>query len=217
MGLSNCLLSRGAAKVYAVDTGYGVLDWKLRRDAHVVTMERTNAMHVSLPEKVQLVTIDVAWTRQRNILPAARKLLAGDGRIVTLIKPHYEAERMQLKNGVLAEEHLDGVINKVKDDVRAAGYRAAADGGQSHPRSKGEYRSARTAPAHNRCLKVARAQRAGDKHQLTHHAGKKRTRAVPDSTRGGGKERFAPKFRAHTQCMAVQWQLRNARAFNDVE
>src|SRR3954464_11050910 len=62
-GFVDCLLSRGAARVYAVDTGYGALDWKLRKDPRVVVMERTNAMHVQLPEKVGLVTIDVAWTK----------------------------------------------------------------------------------------------------------------------------------------------------------
>src|SRR2546423_14723359 len=71
-GFVDCLLQRGAAKVYAIDTGYGVLEWKLRNDSRVVVMERTNAIHVKLPEQVQIVTIDVAWTRQRIILPAAR-------------------------------------------------------------------------------------------------------------------------------------------------
>src|ERR1051325_6264535 len=62
-GFVDCLLRRGAAKVYAIDTGYGALDWKLRKDARVVVMERTNAMHATLPEKVAVVTIDVAWTK----------------------------------------------------------------------------------------------------------------------------------------------------------
>src|SRR6478736_10084862 len=81
-GFVDCLLQRGAAKVYSIDTGYGVLDWKLRKDPRVVVMERTNAMHVTLPEPVSLVTIDVAWTRQRHILPAAVRLLKRDGRVV---------------------------------------------------------------------------------------------------------------------------------------
>src|SRR4051812_36399113 len=69
-GFTDCLLQLGARKVYAVDTGYGVLDYKLRKDPRVVVMERTNAMHVVLPEMVGIVVIDVAWTRQKNILPA---------------------------------------------------------------------------------------------------------------------------------------------------
>src|SRR3954462_8986128 len=91
-GFVDCMLQLGAVKVYAVDTGYGVLEYKLRKDPRVVVMERTNAMHVKLPEKVGLVTIGVAWTKQRNILPNARLLLAEGGEVVTLIKPHYEAE-----------------------------------------------------------------------------------------------------------------------------
>ncbi|MEA2707659.1 MAG: rRNA (cytidine1920-2-O)/16S rRNA (cytidine1409-2-O)-methyltransferase, partial [Phycisphaerales bacterium] len=85
-GFVDVLLQRGAAKVYAIDTGYGALDWKLRKDPRVVVMERTNAMHVTLPEKVDVVTIDVAWTKQKHILPPARALLAEGGFCVTLIK-----------------------------------------------------------------------------------------------------------------------------------
>src|SRR5512134_3893078 len=66
-GFVDCLLQRGAAKVYAVDTGYGVLEYKLRKDPRVVVMERTNAMHVKLPELVAFVSIDVAWTKQKHI------------------------------------------------------------------------------------------------------------------------------------------------------
>src|SRR5687767_15494807 len=75
-GFVDCLLQRGASKIYAIDTGYGALEWKLRKDPRAVVMERTNAMHVELPEKVKLVSIDVAWTKQKNILPSARRLLA---------------------------------------------------------------------------------------------------------------------------------------------
>src|SRR5437867_328010 len=74
-GFVDCLLRSGAAKVYAIDTGYGALDWKLRKDSRVVVMERTNAMHAALPETVAIVTIDVAWTKQRHILPAVRRML----------------------------------------------------------------------------------------------------------------------------------------------
>src|SRR3954469_21290434 len=77
-GFVDCLLQRGAAKVYAIDTGYGALERKLRKAPRCVAMERTNAMHVELPEKVSIVTIDVAWTKQRHILPAARRMLSSD-------------------------------------------------------------------------------------------------------------------------------------------
>jgi 23S rRNA (cytidine1920-2'-O)/16S rRNA (cytidine1409-2'-O)-methyltransferase len=125
-GFVDCLLKRGAARVYAVEKGYGVLEWRLRKDPRVVVMERTNAMHVELPEKVALISIDVAWTRQRNILPAARKILADGGVVVTLIKPHYEAPKELLKKGILPESEVEGVVETVKKDVEAAGFIVAA-------------------------------------------------------------------------------------------
>src|SRR3954468_7309178 len=121
-GFVDCLLQRGAGKVYAVEKGYGVLEWRLRKDPRVVVMERTNAMHVELPEAVATVTIDVAWTRQRNILPAARRILAPGGVVVTLIKPHYEAPPGLLKKGILPEGEVEGVVEAVKRDVEAAGF-----------------------------------------------------------------------------------------------
>lgn len=121
-GFVDCLLQRDAAKVYAIEKGYGVLEWKLRKDQRVVVMERTNAMHVSLPELVSLVTIDVAWTKQRHILPAARKLLTDDGAVVTLVKPHYEADPKLLQRGILPAEALPGVLELVRQDISAAGF-----------------------------------------------------------------------------------------------
>ena len=121
-GFVDCLLRRGAAKVYAIDTGYGALEWKLRKDPRVVVMERTNAMHAVLPEPVGIVTIDVAWTKQRHILPAARRMVAPGGRVVTLIKPHYEADPTQLVKGVLPEEAVDAMVDAVRSDVVAAGF-----------------------------------------------------------------------------------------------
>ncbi len=121
-GFVDCLLQRGAGKVYAIDTGYGALEWKLRKHPRVVTMERTNAIHVALPELVQIITIDVAWTRQRIILPAARRLLGPGGQIIALIKPHYEAAKSMLRGGVLGEELVQGVVESVKDDIQAAGF-----------------------------------------------------------------------------------------------
>jgi 23S rRNA (cytidine1920-2'-O)/16S rRNA (cytidine1409-2'-O)-methyltransferase len=121
-GFVDCLLQRGASRVYAIDTGYGALDWRLRRDPRVVVMERTNAMHVELAERVARVTIDVAWTKQRHILPAARRMIADDGIVVTLIKPHYEAEAGLLRKGVLAAEAVEEIVAAVEADIRAAGF-----------------------------------------------------------------------------------------------
>ena len=121
-GFVDCLLQRGAAKVYSIDTGYGVLAWKLRKDPRVIVMERTNAMHATLPEKVRLVTIDVAWTKQKHILPAAGRMLDAIGQVVTLIKPHYEADSALLRKGILPEESLPPVLDQVQRDIAAAGF-----------------------------------------------------------------------------------------------
>src|SRR4051812_13765369 len=121
-GFTDCLLQRGAARVYAVDTGYGVLDWKLRKDPRVVVMERTNAMHAQLPERVDLVTIDVAWTKQKHILPAARRMMSDGGQVVTLIKPHYEAPPAWLVQGVLPADRVDEVVESVKREIASAGF-----------------------------------------------------------------------------------------------
>jgi 23S rRNA (cytidine1920-2'-O)/16S rRNA (cytidine1409-2'-O)-methyltransferase len=121
-GFVDCLLQRGAGKVYAVDTGYGVLDWKLRKDARVVVMERTNAMHVTLPEAVDWVSIDVAWTKQKRILPAAMKILKPTGRVITLIKPHYEADPAQLRGGILPADQVDAVVTGVITQIQSAGF-----------------------------------------------------------------------------------------------
>ncbi len=121
-GFVDVLLRRGAARVYAIDTGYGVLAYRLRTDPRVVVMERTNAMHVELPEAVDLVTIDVAWTPQHRILPAARRLLKAGGRIVTLIKPHYEADRRLLRSGVLPAGHVPAVLETVLGTASSLGF-----------------------------------------------------------------------------------------------
>jgi len=121
-GFVDCLLQRGALRVYAIDTGYGVLAWKLRRDGRVVVMERTNAMHATLPEPAGLVTIDVAWTRQKHILPAARRMLDATGQVITLIKPHYEAPQSALRRGILLPDQLEPVMAQVRGDIAAAGF-----------------------------------------------------------------------------------------------
>src|SRR5207249_3849453 len=121
-GFTDCLLQHGAKRVYAIDTGYGVLDWKLRNDPRVIVMERINAMHVALPEQMEIVTIDVAWTKQKHILPAAARLLAPEGFVIALIKPHYEAEPKLLRGGVLPEHQVGDVMKAVEQDIRGAGF-----------------------------------------------------------------------------------------------
>lgn len=113
-GFVDCLLQRGAKRVFAIDTGYGALDYRFRNDDRVVVMERTNALHVTLPEPVDLVTIDVAWTRQQLILPAAAGLIRPEsGQILALVKPHYEAPKDWLGKGVLPPERIPEVVDQV--------------------------------------------------------------------------------------------------------
>lgn len=121
-GFTDCMLQRGAAKVYAIDTGYGALDWKLRRDRRVIVMERTNAMHVELDEEVDLVTVDVAWTKQRHILPAIWRAVKPTGQAICLIKPHYEADPKLLVKGVLPSDDVDSVVKPVLDEIIAFGF-----------------------------------------------------------------------------------------------
>lgn len=141
-GFTDCFIQRGAAKVYAVDTDYGELAWTLRNDPRVVVMEKTNAMHVTLPEQVDIVTVDTSWTKQSFVLPNAIKNLKppvipdsiGDpgfppspkgtsytvaarrndktSYIISLIKPHYEADKKLLHKGKLEDEIAERVTHE---------------------------------------------------------------------------------------------------------
>lgn len=104
-GFTDCLLQRGAVRVYAIDVGYGQLDWRLRNDPRVVVMERTNARYLErLPEPVHLVTIDVSFISLRLILPRAVGWLRPRGQIVALMKPQFEAGRRDVgKGGVVRD------------------------------------------------------------------------------------------------------------------
>jgi 23S rRNA (cytidine1920-2'-O)/16S rRNA (cytidine1409-2'-O)-methyltransferase len=144
-GFTDCLLQRGAAKVYAVDTGYGQLAWRLRQDARVVVKERTNALHCAVPERVDLVTIDVAWTPQARIVPAATRWLkrpawphGASGRIVSLLKPHYELAKMRRAKPTapLPDAEADQVCLAVCEKLRELGCTVRA-GMRSLLRGKG--------------------------------------------------------------------------------
>ena len=110
-GFTDCLLQRGAAKVYAIDVGKGILHWKLRNDPRVVVMEETNARYVqSLPEPVSLVTVDASFISLKILLPVIKKwnLVGGKtneerGDMIALIKPQFEAGKKDVARG-------DGVI-----------------------------------------------------------------------------------------------------------
>ena len=112
-GFTDCMLQNGARKVYAVDVGYGQLDWRLRRDERVVCMERTNARYLTreqVPEELDFVSVDVSFISLRLILPAVYGLLRGGGHVACLIKPQFEAGREKVgKKGVVRDPavHLE--------------------------------------------------------------------------------------------------------------
>ncbi len=117
-GFTDCLLQYGAKKVYTVETGYGVLDWKLRNDPRVVVRERTNILYeVNIAEKVDIAVVDTSWTRLKLSVPAASQLIKPGGIILALVKPQYEVERKYLRKGVVIEEKLTQVVEKVRQEL----------------------------------------------------------------------------------------------------
>lgn len=124
-GFTDCLLQAGAKSVISVDTAYGQLAWKLRKDPRVTVRERENALHaVPPPGGVDLVVIDLGWTPQKLLIPAAMKWLRDGGRIITLIKPHYElrAQGKELPTGgVLSETEAQAVTEDVVGAIPSLG------------------------------------------------------------------------------------------------
>ena len=99
-GFTDCLLKRGAARVYAVDVGKGQLDWRLRQDSRVIVKESVNARYpLELQEKADLATIDVSFISVTKVIPPAAGVLKPGGRVVVLVKPQFEAERGEVGRG----------------------------------------------------------------------------------------------------------------------
>ena len=118
-GFTDCLLQQGASKVFAIDVGYGQLDWKIRSDERVVVMERTNIRYVTpedLGEPLDLSVIDVSFISLKIVLPTIKTLLKPTGQVLCLIKPQFEAGKDKVgKKGVVREpethkEVLDGFV-----------------------------------------------------------------------------------------------------------
>ena len=107
-GFTDCLLQQGAKKVFAIDVGYGQLDWKIRSDPRVVVMERTNIRYVTpeqLGEPLDLSVIDVSFISLKIVLPAIKELLKEDGQVLCLIKPQFEAGKEKVgKKGVVRDK-----------------------------------------------------------------------------------------------------------------
>ena len=124
-GFTDCLLQQGAKKVFAIDVGYGQLDWKIRSDARVVVMERTNIRYVTpedLGEPLDLSVVDVSFISLKIVLPAIKNLLKpGQGQVLCLIKPQFEAGKEKVgKKGVVREpethrEVLDNFVALAKE------------------------------------------------------------------------------------------------------
>ena len=125
-GFTDCLLQRGASRVYAIDVGYGQLDYRIRQDARVVVMDRTNARFVStLPEPVSLAVIDVSFISLALVLPSAIAVSEPTGQIVALIKPQFEAGKGAVGRGGIVRdpETHRAVLQSVASTVASLGLR----------------------------------------------------------------------------------------------
>ena len=126
-GFTDCMLQSGAAKVYAIDVGYGQLAWKLRSDSRVVCLERTNARYLShevIPEEPDFSSVDVSFISLKLILPAIAAVLKEGGQVVCLVKPQFEAGKEKVgKKGVVRDPavHLE-VLEHFLDHAREAGF-----------------------------------------------------------------------------------------------
>lgn len=125
-GFTDCMLQNGAAKVYAIDVGYGQFAWKLRSDPRVVCLEKTNMRYVTheqVPDEADFASVDVSFISLTKILPAALGILGEEGRLVCLIKPQFEAGREKVgKKGVVKDQAVHReVIGKIAAYAREQG------------------------------------------------------------------------------------------------
>jgi 23S rRNA (cytidine1920-2'-O)/16S rRNA (cytidine1409-2'-O)-methyltransferase len=128
-GFTDCLLQNGAARVYAVDVGYGLLHWRLRTDPRVVTIERTNARYLtSLPEAIDVATVDVSFISLTLVLPAVARVLKQEGQVVALVKPQFEAGRTQVgRGGVVRDPEVHKqVLRRLLEWAGREGWRVRA-------------------------------------------------------------------------------------------
>ncbi len=138
-GFTDCLLQRGATRVYAVDVGYGQLAWKLRQDPRVVVMERTNARHLEqLPEAPALMVADLSFISITKVLPALLRLAAPGAQAVILVKPQFEAGRERVaRGGVVRDAQVRAeVIEEVRQACEAHGVKVLGSVASSLPGAK---------------------------------------------------------------------------------
>ncbi len=125
-GFTDCLLQHGAAKVYAVDVGYGQMAWKIRQDPRVVVIERTNIRAAGpslIPEPVDLIVVDVSFISLEKVIPSVLKFLKPESEIIALIKPQFEVGKEQVGKGgiVRDEEARKASVDRITGFMRAAG------------------------------------------------------------------------------------------------
>jgi 23S rRNA (cytidine1920-2'-O)/16S rRNA (cytidine1409-2'-O)-methyltransferase len=125
-GFTDCLLQHGAKKVYAIDVGYGQIDLKLRNDARVAMLEKTNIRYLdknAVPDIIDVTTIDVSFISLLKVLPKALEFLKESGEVIALIKPQFEVERKDVRKGgvVRDEAKRNEVIEKIKAAVKDMG------------------------------------------------------------------------------------------------
>ena len=125
-GFTDCLLQRGAKRVYAVDVGKGLLHPKLREDPRVVVLEGINARYLTpsyFPEKMDLITVDVSFISLKKVLPALKELLKDNGLIIALIKPQYELSPKEVKKGIVRDPKLHfKVVNEIWEFAKDLGF-----------------------------------------------------------------------------------------------
>jgi 23S rRNA (cytidine1920-2'-O)/16S rRNA (cytidine1409-2'-O)-methyltransferase len=125
-GFTDCMLQKGARKVYCIDVGYGQLAWKLRQDSRVVLMERKNIRHMEreqIPDVIDLAVIDVSFISLAKVVPRVLEFLKPEGELVALIKPQFEVGKGEVgKGGIVRDEgKRQAAVERVKEELESLG------------------------------------------------------------------------------------------------
>ena len=128
-GFTDCMLQRGAMKVYCIDVGYGQLAWSLRNDPRVVLLERTNIRYLEkerIRDMINVATIDVSFISLKNVLPKVREFVKEGGEILALVKPQFEVGKGEVgKGGIVREEEKRmGAVNSIREFAEELGLRS---------------------------------------------------------------------------------------------
>ncbi len=141
-GFTDCVLKRGAARVYAIDVGYGQLDWSLRNDPRVILHEKTNIRHLEsdrIPEPIDLVVIDLSFISLTQVLTRALDFLAYEGDVLALVKPQFEVGKGMVDKGGVVKDDLKrrSAVQKVSDFAEVSGFLFLGDYESPLPGQKG--------------------------------------------------------------------------------